>query len=96
MIFDFCFFIPVTDFLWRPADDRPQYPELRAAAIPDGANSEKKQNFNKELESGAPNYKSSLFEKYVNVSVGTFIPVILLVIFVNTVASKYFGVTLIG
>ncbi|MDG1121776.1 MAG: sodium-dependent transporter [Glaciecola sp.] len=56
----------------------------------------KKQNFNKELESGAPNYKSSLFEKYVNVSVGTFIPVILLVIFVNTVASKYFGVTLIG
>ncbi len=56
----------------------------------------KKQNFNKELESGAPNYKSSLFEKYVDVSVGTFIPAILLVIFVNTVASKYFGVTLIG
>jgi NSS family neurotransmitter:Na+ symporter len=56
----------------------------------------KKQNFNKELESGAPNYKSSLFEKYVDVSVGTFIPAILLVIFVNTIASKYFGVTLIG
>jgi NSS family neurotransmitter:Na+ symporter len=56
----------------------------------------KKQHFNKELESGAPNYKSSLFEKYVDVSVGTFIPAILLVIFVNTVASKYFGVTLIG
>ena len=56
----------------------------------------KKQHFNKELESGAPNYNSSLFEKYVDVSVGTFIPAILLVIFVNTVASKYFGVTLIG
>jgi neurotransmitter:Na+ symporter, NSS family len=56
----------------------------------------KKQHFNKELESGAPNYKSSLFEKYVDVSVGTFIPAILFVIFVNTVVSKYFGVTLIG
>lgn len=56
----------------------------------------KKQNLNKELEQGAPNYSSSLFEKYVDISVGTFIPAILLVIFVNTVANKYFGVTLIG
>jgi NSS family neurotransmitter:Na+ symporter len=56
----------------------------------------KKHNLNKELEQGAPNYKSSLFERYVNLSVGTFIPAILLLIFVNTVALKYFGTALIG
>lgn len=56
----------------------------------------KKYNFNAELDKGAPNYKGSLFERYVDISVGTFIPVILLVIFVNTVAVKYFGVSLFG
>ena len=56
----------------------------------------KKINLNAELEVGAPNYKGSWFERYVNFSVGTFIPVILLVIFVNTVALKYFGISLIG
>ncbi|WP_371195395.1 sodium-dependent transporter [Glaciecola sp. SC05] len=56
----------------------------------------KKANFNEELDRGAPNFKGSIFERYVNFSLGTFIPVILLVIFVNTVALKYFGVALIG
>ena len=56
----------------------------------------KKQKFNEELEQGAPNYKGSFFERYVNFSVGTFIPVILLVIFINTVALKYFGYSLFG
>ncbi|MCW8092676.1 sodium-dependent transporter [Alteromonas sp. ASW11-130] len=56
----------------------------------------KKHNFNAALDEGAPNYKGSFFEKYVDMSVGTFIPVILLVIFVNTVAVKYFGVSLFG
>jgi NSS family neurotransmitter:Na+ symporter len=55
----------------------------------------KKYNFNAELDKGAPKFKKSLFERYVNLSVGTFIPVILLVIFVNTVAVKYFGVSLL-
>ncbi|MFT6328358.1 MAG: NSS family neurotransmitter:Na+ symporter [Bermanella sp.] len=55
----------------------------------------KKHNFNAELDKGAPKFKKSLFERYVNLSVGTFIPVILLVIFVNTVAVKYFGVSLL-
>ncbi|WP_100658184.1 sodium-dependent transporter [Alteromonas flava] len=54
----------------------------------------KKHNFNAELDEGAPAYKGSLFERYVDLSVGTFIPVILLIIFVNTVAVKYFGVSL--
>lgn len=56
----------------------------------------KKANFNAELDEGAPQYKGSLFERYVDISVGTFIPVILLVIFVNTVAVKYFGLSLFG
>lgn len=56
----------------------------------------KKANLNAELEVGAPNYKGSWFERYVNFSVSTFIPVILLVIFINTVALKYFGISLIG
>jgi NSS family neurotransmitter:Na+ symporter len=56
----------------------------------------KKANFNAELDKGAPKFAKSWFEKYVNFSVGTFIPVILLLIFINTVALKYFGTALIG
>jgi NSS family neurotransmitter:Na+ symporter len=56
----------------------------------------KKHNFNSELDCGAADFKNSLFERYVNFSVGTFIPVILLAIFINTVALKYFGVALFG
>ena len=56
----------------------------------------KKANFNAELDKGAPGYKASWFEKYVNFSVGTFIPLILLLIFINTVALKFFGKALIG
>jgi NSS family neurotransmitter:Na+ symporter len=56
----------------------------------------KKHNFNSELDSGAAELKNRFFERYVNFSVGTFIPVILLAIFINTVALKYFGVALIG
>lgn len=56
----------------------------------------KKQNLNDELDHGAPGYKGSFYQRYVDVSLGTFIPVILLVIFVNTVALKYFGYSLFG
>ncbi|MFT4937831.1 MAG: NSS family neurotransmitter:Na+ symporter [Paraglaciecola sp.] len=56
----------------------------------------KKANLNAELDEGAPEYKNSWFEKYVDFSVGTFIPVILLLIFINTVALKYFGKALVG
>jgi NSS family neurotransmitter:Na+ symporter len=56
----------------------------------------KKVNFNAELDKGAPSYKASWVEKYVNFSVGTFIPLILLAIFINTVALKFFGKALIG
>lgn len=56
----------------------------------------KKANFSAALSEGAQEYGNGWFAKYVNFSVGTFIPVILLAIFINTVAAKYFGVTLIG
>ncbi|MDT0584199.1 MULTISPECIES: sodium-dependent transporter [Alteromonadaceae] len=56
----------------------------------------KKHNFNAELDEGAPAFKHSLFERYVNISVSTFIPVILLGIFINTVALKYFGISLVA
>jgi neurotransmitter:Na+ symporter, NSS family len=56
----------------------------------------KKAKLNAELDKGAPNYQNSWFERYVDFSVGTFIPLILLLIFINTVALKYFGTALIG
>jgi NSS family neurotransmitter:Na+ symporter len=56
----------------------------------------KKKNFNKELDEGAPNYEHSWFERYVDFSVGTFIPVILLLVLINTIALKFFGAALIG
>jgi len=56
----------------------------------------KKNAFNKEVDQGAPNFKNSFLERYINLSLGTFIPVVLLIIFTNTVALKYFGVVLIG
>ncbi|WP_421132449.1 sodium-dependent transporter [Alteromonas sp. A079] len=56
----------------------------------------KSANFNASLEEGSSGYKGSWFEKYVDVSLKTFIPLILFVIFVNTVAVKYFGISLFG
>lgn len=56
----------------------------------------KKANLDAELELGDEGYKGSLLERYVNFSLKTIIPVILLLIFINTVALKYFGVSLIG
>lgn len=55
----------------------------------------KSANLNKALEEGEPSFKGSLFQKYVDFSIGTFIPFILLLIFINTVALKYFGTGLI-
>jgi NSS family neurotransmitter:Na+ symporter len=56
----------------------------------------KKAKFNEELDQGSPDYRKSWFERYVDFSVGTFIPVILLLVFINTVALKFFGTALIG
>jgi len=56
----------------------------------------RKTQLNAEIESGNENYKGTFLERYVNFSVGTFIPVILFLIFINTVAIKYFGSSLIS
>lgn len=55
----------------------------------------KKANMDKELEIGAPDYKGSLLERYVNLSLETLIPLMLLFVFINTVLLKFFGNSLI-
>ena len=55
----------------------------------------KKRNFDAELEQGDPDYKGSLTERYINFALGTFIPVLLVLVFINTVMSKFFGTSLI-
>lgn len=56
----------------------------------------KKSNFNEELETGDESFKGSLLERYMNFSLSTFIPVILALIFINTVAIKFFGQSLLA
>ncbi len=51
----------------------------------------RKTSFNQELSVGDDNFEGSFTQKYVNLSVGTFIPVVLLLVFINTVALKFFG-----
>jgi len=55
----------------------------------------KKRNLDSELEQGDEGYKGSITEKYINFALGTFIPVLLVLIFINTVLSKFFGTSLI-
>jgi len=56
----------------------------------------KKLQLSEELALGNANYKGSWVEKYINFSLGTFIPVIVFGIFINTVAHKFFGYSLFG
>jgi NSS family neurotransmitter:Na+ symporter len=49
-----------------------------------------------ELALGDENYRGSFLEKYINFSLGTVIPVILFLVFLNTVALKYFAYNLFG
>ena len=51
----------------------------------------KRVNLDRELQDGDSSFAGSISQKYVNFSLGTFIPLILFVIFVNTVALKFFG-----
>jgi NSS family neurotransmitter:Na+ symporter len=44
-----------------------------------------------ELEIGDAAYSGSLLEKYINLSLGTVIPVVLLVVFISTVSQIYFA-----
>ncbi len=56
----------------------------------------KKQSFFRELEQGADNYRGSLLERYVALSLGSFIPLILLLIFIDTVLQKFVGTSLLS
>ncbi|MFC3121233.1 sodium-dependent transporter [Agaribacter flavus] len=56
----------------------------------------RKKQFNDEVTLGSKGYKDTWVQKYVDFSLGTFIPIILAAIFLNTVALKYFGVSIVG
>ena len=56
----------------------------------------KKHNLSEELATGNPGYIGSFSEKYINFSLSTFIPFILLCVFLNTVAQKFFAHSLFG
>ncbi len=53
----------------------------------------KKQNLDEELASGAPNYKGSFLQKYLNFAVSYLAPTILGLLFVLTVLSTFFGIS---
>ncbi|MYM64502.1 sodium-dependent transporter [Pseudomaricurvus sp. HS19] len=55
----------------------------------------RKENFNRELEVGETKYKGTLLERYTDLALGTFIPVILLLVFINTVLAKFFAIHII-
>ena len=55
----------------------------------------KKVNFNAEASVGDDAFESSFTRKYVNIALGSFVPLILLLVFINTVLIKYFGGSLV-
>ncbi len=56
----------------------------------------KKHRLSEELSVGNTTYINSLAEKYINFALSTFIPLLLLAVFVNTVAQKFFAYNLFG
>ena len=53
------------------------------------------ENLSEELSIGAPGFKGSLLERFINVSVAYIAPIILATIFVLTLLDRFFGVSLI-
>ncbi|MBN4076011.1 sodium-dependent transporter, partial [Gammaproteobacteria bacterium AH-315-E17] len=56
----------------------------------------KRSDFINEIGKGDESFSSSLLASYVTLSLGTFIPLILLLVFANNVAQIYFGFNLFG
>uniref|UniRef100_UPI00404714E9 sodium-dependent transporter n=2 Tax=Roseivirga sp. TaxID=1964215 RepID=UPI00404714E9 len=54
----------------------------------------KKHNLDEELSHGAPNYKGSILQKYLNFAVGYLAPAVLGFIFILTVLKTYFGINI--
>lgn len=55
----------------------------------------KREQLTAELSEGNAKYRSSWLEKYVNFAIGTFIPLILAVVFINTVSTKFFNYSIL-
>jgi len=55
----------------------------------------KKQNLNEEIAQGYPNYKGSFVEKFLNLMISYFCPIVLGIIFVLTVLDRFFGIALV-
>lgn len=55
----------------------------------------KKHNLDEELSQGAPNYKGSFVQKYLNFAIGYFAPIVLASVFILTVLFKFFGIEII-
>jgi NSS family neurotransmitter:Na+ symporter len=53
----------------------------------------RRNSFNAELEEGDAGVTQSLTLRYVNFALGSFIPVVLLLVFINTVCVKFFGLS---
>ena len=53
----------------------------------------RRSNFNAELSIGDESFAQSFTRRYINLSVGTFIPLILFLVFINTVCIKFFGMS---
>lgn len=56
----------------------------------------KKANLSEEISQGYPNYKGSFVEKYINFAISYLCPFVLGSLFIMTVLSRFFGITLIG
>lgn len=56
----------------------------------------KRNNWSKEMSVGDDAYQGSFTQKYVNFALGTFIPVVLLAVFINTVLIKFFEINVFG
>lgn len=54
----------------------------------------KKHNLNKEIETGHPGFKGTFIEKYIDFAISYLSPVILGVVFILTLFSRFFGVEL--
>lgn len=54
----------------------------------------KKHNLDEELSQGAPGYKGSFVQKYLNFAIGYFAPIVLVTVFILTVLFKFFGIQL--
>lgn len=55
----------------------------------------KRANMNGELETGDAGHNKSFTKRYINIALGTFVPAILLFVFISTVLFKFFGISIL-